>query len=91
MSLVCCRGGTVQAHGSRDRDQASVEVAISTRPAFRGRGLAAATAARFLRQCLTEGLAPRWSASNPVSQRLAVRLGYQPAGPCEVLYLPPPR
>jgi GNAT superfamily N-acetyltransferase len=72
---------------SYTRSSRSVEVAISTRPAFRGRGLAAATAARFLRECLTEGLAPRWSASNPVSQRLAVRLGYQPAGLCEVLYL----
>jgi GNAT superfamily N-acetyltransferase len=72
---------------SYTRSSRSVEVAISTRSAFRGRGLAAAAAARFLRQCLTEGLAPRWSASNPVSQRLAVRLGYQPAGVCEVLYL----
>jgi predicted GNAT family acetyltransferase len=61
-------------------------VAIATRPAFRGRGLAAATAARLLRECLERGLTPRWSASNPVSQRLAVRLGYRPAGVCEVLY-----
>jgi GNAT superfamily N-acetyltransferase len=72
---------------SYTRSSRSVEVAISTRPPFRGRGLAAATAARFVRKCLSEGLAPRWSASNPVSQRLAVRLGYQPAGLCEVLYL----
>jgi hypothetical protein len=72
---------------SYTRSSRSVEVAISTRPTFRGRGLAAVTAARFLRECLTRGLAPRWSASNPVSQRLAVRLGYRPAGVCEVLYL----
>jgi len=72
---------------SYTRSSRSVEVAISTRPVFRGRGLAAATAARFLRECLMQGLAPRWSASNPVSQRLAVRLGYKPAGLCEVLYL----
>jgi GNAT superfamily N-acetyltransferase len=65
----------------------SVEVAISTRGAFRGQGLAAATAARLLRECLTRGLVPRWSASNPVSQRLAVRLGYRAAGVCEVLFL----
>ena len=71
---------------SYTRSSRSVEVAISTRPAFRGRGLAAATAARLLRQCLGHGLVPRWSASNPVSQRLAVRLGYRPAGVCEVLY-----
>jgi GNAT superfamily N-acetyltransferase len=71
---------------SYTRSSRSIEVAIASRPAFRGRGLAAATAARLLRQCLVEGLAPRWSASNPVSQRLAVRLGYRPAGVCEVLY-----
>ena len=72
---------------SYTRSFRSVEVAIATRPAFRGRGLAAATAARLLRECLDERLTPRWSASNPVSQRLAVRLGYRPAGVCEVLYL----
>jgi hypothetical protein len=71
---------------SYTRSSRSVEVAIATRPAFRGLGLAAGAAARLLRQCLTEGLEPRWSASNPVSQRLAVRLGYRPAGVCEVLY-----
>ena len=71
---------------SYTRSSRSVEVAISTRPAFRGLGLAAATAARLLRQCLDEGLTPRWSASNPVSQRLALRLGYRPGGVCEVLY-----
>ena len=65
----------------------SIEVAIATRETFRGHGLAAATAARLLRESLIRGLVPRWSASNPVSQRLAVRLGYQPAGVCEVLYL----
>lgn len=79
-------GQLVCAATSYTRSSRFVEVAIATRTAFRGRGLAAATAARLLRQCLTEGLAPRWSASNPVSQRLAVRLGYKPAGVCQVLY-----
>lgn len=64
-----------------------LEVAIGTRPAYRGRGLAAAASAALLRYCLDAGVAPRWSASNPVSQRLAVRLGFRPAGVCEVLYL----
>jgi GNAT superfamily N-acetyltransferase len=64
-----------------------LEVAIATRPPFRGRGLAAAVSAALLAHCLLSGLVPRWSASNPVSQRLAVRLGFRPAGMCEVLYL----
>jgi GNAT superfamily N-acetyltransferase len=69
------------------RSSRSVEVAIATRTAFRGRGLAAATAARLIRECVTQRLVPGWSASNPVSQRLALRLGFRPAGVCEVLYL----
>ncbi|HEY7412631.1 MAG TPA: GNAT family N-acetyltransferase [Vicinamibacteria bacterium] len=69
------------------RSATAVEVAIATRPAFRGQGLAAAAAARLMLACLEAGLTPCWNASNPVSQRLAERLGYRPAGTCEVLYL----
>jgi GNAT superfamily N-acetyltransferase len=65
----------------------AVEVAIATRPAFRGRGYAASASARLLLEAVARGLAPHWNASNPVSQRLAVRLGLRPAGICEVLYL----
>ena len=36
---------------------------------------------------LVRNLIPCWSASNPVSKRLAERLGYRPAGECEVLLL----
>jgi GNAT superfamily N-acetyltransferase len=78
--LVC-------AATSYTKSSSSVEVAIATRPAYRGRGLAAATAAALLGHCLEAGLTPRWSASNPVSQRLALRLGFEAAGVCEVLYL----
>ncbi len=65
----------------------AVEVAIATRPEFRGLGLAAAASARLMRHCLENGFVPHWSASNPVSQRLAARLGYGPSSVCEVLYL----
>lgn len=65
----------------------AVEVAIATRPAFRGRGFAAAASARLLLEASARGLAPHWNAFNPVSQRLAARLGLRPAGTCEVLYL----
>lgn len=57
------------------------------RLAFRGRGLAAVAAAALIRECLRLGLEPSWSASNPVSKRLALRLGYRPGRQCEVLYL----
>jgi hypothetical protein len=64
-----------------------LEVAIATRPGHRGRGLAAAGAAALVRHSIAAGLTPCWSASNPVSIRLAGRLGYRPGGTCEVLYL----
>ena len=64
-----------------------VELAIASRPAFRGRGLAAAAAAAFILEAKARGLVPHWNASNPISQRLAARLGYGPGGICEVLYL----
>lgn len=80
--LVC-------AATSYARSSTSVEVAIATRPAYRGRGLATAVAAALLHHCLAVGLVPRWSASNPVSKRLALRLGFRLAHRCEVLYLGP--
>ena len=72
---------------SYTRSSRYVEIAIATRPAFRGHGLAAVAAAALMRECLRRGLEPCWSASNPVSKRLALRLGYRPGGACEVLYL----
>ena len=62
-----------------------VEIAIATRPAHRGQGLAAAVSAALVVHCLENGLVPCWSASNPVSQRLAQRLGYRPGPVSEVL------
>ncbi len=72
---------------SYTRSSHYLEVAIATRVAFRGRGLAAIAAAALLCECLRHGLEPCWSASNPVSKRLAARLGYRPAGVCEVFFL----
>jgi GNAT superfamily N-acetyltransferase len=64
-----------------------LEVAIATRPAFRGRGLAGVVAAALMREALARKLVPCWSASNPISKRLAERLGYRPGEECEVLFL----
>lgn len=65
----------------------SVEVAISTRAEHRGRGLASTVVARFCCAALERGLEPCWNASNPVSKRLARRLGFRLAGECEILFL----
>jgi GNAT superfamily N-acetyltransferase len=83
---VLAGGRVVCAATSYTRSSTAVEVAIATRAAFRGRGLAEAASAQLMAVCLAEGLMPCWNASNPVSQRLAARLGYDPAGTCEVLY-----
>jgi hypothetical protein len=64
-----------------------LEVAIATRAAHRGLGLAAVASVALIQASLEAGLSPEWSASNPVSKRLAGRLGYFPAGQCEVLLL----
>lgn len=64
-----------------------VEVAIATRPDHRGQGLATATAAAFCLAALERGLSPLWNASNPVSQRLASRLGYRRVEDCVTLML----
>jgi GNAT superfamily N-acetyltransferase len=67
------------------RDKA--EVAIATRQEHRGRGLATAVSAAMLGECRRRGLEPHWNAYNPVSQRLAERLGLTPVGICEILML----
>jgi len=64
-----------------------VEVAIATHPAHRRRGLAACAAAAMIGDCLERGLEPHWNAFNPVSQRLARRLGFVEVGVCEILAL----
>ena len=72
---------------AQSKDQ--VEVAIATHPEHRGRGLATATAARFCLAAFERGLDPLWNASNPVSQRLALRLGYRRIEDCVTLKLEP--
>lgn len=54
-----------------------VETDISTLIAHRGKGLALACGAGFLRLCADLGLEARWDAQNPASRNLALRLGYE--------------
>ena len=69
-ALVC-------AATSYTRSSRRVEIAIATRASHRGMGLARIAAARLVLHCLASGLTPDWTASNPVSKRLAARLGYR--------------
>jgi GNAT superfamily N-acetyltransferase len=63
------------------------EVAIATREDHRGQGLATAVGAAMLAECQQRGHLPHWNAYNPISQRLALRLGLTPIGICEILML----
>lgn len=88
IGFIVLHDGVVAAQAtSYALSSCKVEVAIATREAFRGRGLARAVGARMLLHCLEQGLEPEWSASNPVSKRLAVALGYRPGPLCDVFYL----
>ena len=84
---VVNKGRLVSAASSYAVSSRRVEVAVATRPSHRRRGLARAAAARMLLSCLEAGLVPEWSASNPVSKRLALSLGYRPGAMCDVFYL----
>lgn len=53
-------------------------IQVSTRAAFRGRGLATLVGAAFVEECLRRGMSPEYSceADNVASIRLAAKLGF---------------
>ncbi|CAM2063898.1 GNAT family N-acetyltransferase [Sulfidibacter corallicola] len=65
------------------RDKA--EISISTDPRYRNQGFATSLAGTMVLECFRRGLTPHWSASNPVSQRIARRVGFVENGVCHVL------
>ncbi|MHC5211130.1 MAG: GNAT family N-acetyltransferase [Planctomycetota bacterium] len=81
-------GQLVCAASSYTISPTSLELAIATHAAHRGRGLGRVVAARLAAEALARGIAPHWSAANPISQRMALALGYREAGVCEAWVLP---
>jgi GNAT superfamily N-acetyltransferase len=71
-SLVCSRGIEISVFIEEDRRQ---------------RGIATALASRLLLWCLQNQMEPHWDAANPESCKLAMKLGYMPAGSYEAHYL----
>ena len=57
-----------------------IEIQISTRKNYQGRGLGTAVAAQLLIYCLDNNLDPNWDAANKKSVGLAKNLGYTPQG-----------
>lgn len=53
-----------------------IEIQVNTNPAYRRKGLAAAVSAALLIYCLEHDFEAHWDAGNPISARLAERLGY---------------
>jgi GNAT superfamily N-acetyltransferase len=63
-----------------------IEVQINTHKKYRGRGLASATGAALLIQCLERGIDPNWDAATEISAGLAKKLGYKPRGEYEIYF-----
>lgn len=53
-----------------------IEVQVNTHADYRQQGLATCVAAALLVHCLEKGLEPHWCTGNPISVRLAEKLGY---------------
>ncbi len=64
-----------------------IDIQVNTHTDFRGRGLATAVSARLLLHCLEAGVEAHWDAGNPISVKLAKRLGYVAQETYEMLVL----
>ena len=62
-----------------------MELGIATHPAYRGLGLATAAAARAALEALDRGWKLNWDAANPISLRLACKIGFEPDGEYEAV------
>jgi len=60
-----------------------VEVQVNTHKKYRGLGLASATCAALIIECLEKGIDPNWDAASENSAGLAKKLGYIPCGEYE--------
>ena len=57
-----------------------IEIQINTHKKYRGRGLASATGAALIIECLENSIDPNWDAATEISAGLAKKLGYTPRG-----------
>jgi GNAT superfamily N-acetyltransferase len=74
---VTHEGRIVSAATSMARCRDAIDIEIETRPEFQRRGLGTAIGARLVLHCLQAGIEPQWLAANAVSERLALRLGFE--------------
>ncbi|MBR4961299.1 MAG: GNAT family N-acetyltransferase [Clostridia bacterium] len=74
--VVTENGVIVAGASSYSRYREGIEIEIDTRGDHRQKGLATVTASALILECLRLGLYPSWDAHNPVSVKLAEKLGY---------------
>ena len=77
--LVMREGQPVSGAASYVRYPGGLEVQVTTREGCEGRGYATLAAAGLILRAHAQGLAATWDAANPVSARIAEKLGYRPA------------
>lgn len=59
------------------RYEHGVEVQISVKPEYRGQHLARSLGAKFILECEKRNLYPWWDCANPISEHIALTLGYE--------------
>jgi GNAT superfamily N-acetyltransferase len=63
-----------------------IEIQINTHKKYRGQGLASATGAALIIECLEKGIDPNWDAATEISSGLAKKMGYTPRGDYEIFF-----
>jgi GNAT superfamily N-acetyltransferase len=63
-----------------------IEIQINTHKKHRGQGLASATGAALIIECLEKGIDPNWDAATEISAGLAKKLGYTPRGDYDMYF-----
>lgn len=79
-AAALCDGQLIGGASSYIYAQGAIEIEIDVRSDQRRKGIASACAAMLVLECLKRGIRPGWDAANPVSARLAEKLGYVPLG-----------
>ena len=82
---VLSEGRIVSGASSYAVCNSGIEVQVNTHPDYRRQGLATIVSAALLLGCLEQDIEVHWDAGNEISARLAMRLGYKPAGSYEML------
>ena len=70
-------GNIVSGASSYTRYREGIEIEVDTAESERRKHLATVACSALILDCLEEGLYPSWDAQNPISVRLAEKLGYE--------------